>query len=365
MLLLQQNCAKLNNMNNTNKSKTFVYGSDDFLVDRRARVIYNQLSSGIGEIFLCDHTSKTILDTINKIIDIIITPSLFSEENVIWIRSANFLNGITSDVEKNAIDELFNAIANISDRKIIVSASNVDKRTRIFKTLINVADVIDVDEENKNISLATIIRGFAKENNVTIDDDAIELLQDKCGNHYRALKNEIDKLSAFIWNRKQSISRDDVMLLVDDYASDNFFEPVELFFSGKLSDCTRSIDVYLFGTQEIRPLIAALQSRNRLLIQLKSLIQQKSFNISAHGIRKNDIDHAAQYYHMENFEKSGFNVFSQNPWYLSKLIQEAVKFPLHKLLALQTMLCDGLQMCMNRPNDVSNILKNIALKFAQ
>ena len=344
---------------------TFVYGSDDFLVDRRARIIYDKLSSGIGEIFLCDHASKTTLDTINKIINVIITPSLFSEENVIWIRSANFLSGTISDAEKSAIDELFNAIANVSDRKIIISASNVDKRTRMFKILINIADVIDVDEENKNISLATIIRGFAKENNVNIDDDAIELLQDKCGNHYRALKNEIDKLSAFIWNSKQSISRDDVMLLVDDYASDNFFEPVELFFSKKLSDCMRSIDVYLFGTQEIRPLIAALQSRNRSLIQLKSLIQQKSLNISANGVRKNDIDRAAQYYHMENFEKSGFNVFSQNPWYLNKLIQEAAKFPLTQLLNLQVMLCDGLQMCMSRPNDVSNILKNIALKFYQ
>ena len=68
---------------------------------------------------------------------------------------------------------------------------------------------------------------------------------------------------------------------------------------------------------------------------------------------------------MENFEKSGFNVFSQNPWYLNKLIQEAAKFPLTQLLNLQVMLCDGLQMCMSRPNDVSNILKNIALKFYQ
>lgn len=365
MLLLLQNCVKLNNMHNTNKSVTFVYGSDDFLVDRRARVIYDKLSKGIGEIFLCDNTVKSTAEIINNIVDIIITPSLFHTENVIWIRSANFLNGTISDAEKNTVDTLFDAITNITEYQIIFSASNIDKRTRAFKTLTSIADVIDVDEENKNASSEEIIRDFAKENNVTLEDDAVELLHAKCGNNYRALKNEIDKLSVFIWKQKKSISRDDVTLLVDDYASDNFFEPVELFFSKNLTDCMRAIDIYFFGTQEVRPLIAALQSRNRLLIQLKSLLQQRLFNVSTGNIRKNDIERAAQYYHMGNFEKSGFNVFSQNPWYLSKLVNDAIKFPLRQLLDLQMMLLDVLQQSIENPHDVTNIMKNLVLKFAQ
>ena len=66
------------------------------------------------------------------------------------------------------------------------------------------------------------------------------------------------------------IEEDDVREMVPDSLDSDFFETTDVFFTGNLQSTLDSIGRYFFTNKEARPLLASLQSRNRLLIQLRT-----------------------------------------------------------------------------------------------
>ena len=164
------------------------------------------------------------------------------------------------------------------------------------------------------------------------------LLAAKCGNNYRLLEQEIDKLVTYSADRNSLITIQMVEELVDDSSEGNFFDPIEKFFSGNMKETLSAIKKYFFNNNDIRPLLAAFSARIRTLIQLKALIESKNLKVFYNNISKNDFLSAAKAVFMDPSEKSGFNVFSQNVWYLSKIIPAAMRFSLQQLQALQINL---------------------------
>ncbi|MDR3143936.1 MAG: hypothetical protein LBT64_00345 [Puniceicoccales bacterium] len=345
------------------KSVTFVNGSDDFLVDRRARVLYDSICGGCGEIFHLDDANN-FGETIGHVILSLGTIAMFESSNTIWLRSVCFLGGSAiAEGDRRAIDDLLENIGSASaDRRIIISAAPVDRRTKWYKSLLQLASVIDLDDDGNSSSAESTIEALAKECGVGIDADAAPLLHMKCGNNFRLIEQEINKISTNIFGKRSNISSEDVETLVDDHDSGNFFDPVEKFFEGNIAATLRAIDKYFFCNGDARPLLSAFQSRNRLLIQLQSLLQSKRIKITGGAIAKNDIACAARALHMDSSEKSTFNVFSQNPWYLSKLVRPCANFQLRRLLLFQTLFAAALLEITERCQEQKYILKNLAVK---
>ncbi|MDR0742341.1 MAG: DNA polymerase III subunit delta [Puniceicoccales bacterium] len=347
-------------MQNNNKSVTFVYGSDDFLVDRRARVIFNSLCDGQGEIFTFDEANDLSRD-IGNAISFLDTLSLFPENQMVWLRTAYFLgeSSLSTD-QKDLVLSLFESVKSAHDKKVIISTAKVDRRTKIFKDLIQLAAVESIDIDS-DAGMSTVER-FASDNGMAIDSDAIQLLQSKCGNNARLWEQEINKLSAYAFGRKSTICRDDVLSLTDDYDTGNFFEPMEKFFEGDLDEAFKSIDKYFFHNTDARALLSALQSRNRTLIQLRTLMDLGHLKVIGHNFSKNDFTYASKFFHMENLFKTTFNVFSQNTWYLSKLIPLVLKYKLPKLLGFQVLFTSAFDEIIQRYQDQKSIIKGLAVK---
>ena len=132
-------------MPNNNKSVTFVHGSDDFLVDRRARILYNEICDGNGEIFQFECDQHTILNTLKNAISAISTVSLFDKNDTIWLRSFDiFGNQKFSELENSMILELINLLSNSHAKNVIISSSNQDKRTRLFKEVFTKFDSCEI-----------------------------------------------------------------------------------------------------------------------------------------------------------------------------------------------------------------------------
>jgi cAMP phosphodiesterase len=79
------------------------------------------------------------------------------------------------------------------------------------------------------------------------------------------------------------------------------------------------LDRYFFNESSCRPLLYALQSRLRLLIQVRSLADSGDFKLTTSGISDTQFKvaitrHGATF---GSATKSSANVFSQNPWYLT------------------------------------------------
>ena len=311
-------------MPNNNKSVTFVHGSDDFLVDRRARILYNEICDGNGEIFHFECDQHNVLNTLKNAISAISTVSLFDENDTIWLRSFDiFGNQKFSEFENSMILELINTLSNSHAKNVIISSSNPDKRTRLFKEVFTKFDTIDIDKTLSNNNFKEIVRSFASEGR---------------------------------------ISSDDVKLLVDDYASENFFEPVEAFFNKNIRAFSRSIKRFFFVNSDVRPLISALQSRNRLMIQIKTLIFSKKLNCQNRFSLKKELEYASKFYHMDNLKKDQFNIFLQNPWYIEKMLNSCQQFTIRQLLKLQISLSDAIKDLSNYHDDQQNILNKVAIR---
>ena len=109
-----------------------------------------------------------------------------------------------------------------------------------------------------------------------------------------------------------------------------------------------------------------MQGRNRLMIQLRVLLDAGEISLGARGISKADLEKAAAQHadcFGESDEKNGFNVFTQNPWYLGRLALGAKKPPkLRNLIDIQTDLFRTFEEIIARPDDHEGVMKDLAVR---
>jgi DNA polymerase-3 subunit delta len=150
--------------------------------------------------------------------------------------------------------------------------------------------------------------------------------------------------------------------LVPPLPEGDFFETVEAFFARDLNWTLEAIRRHFFAGNDARPMISSLQSRNRLLIQLHVLA-----GAGAIGPRpsQQQLQRAAERYGKEFAGaegKSTCNVFSQNPWYLSRLTGALDKFSLRQLIDCQAAFLDAFTGILERPNDQEGVLRETAIR---
>ena len=340
-----------------NKGLTFVYGCDDFLVDRRAKFVFEEVSNGAGEVYDLGDPNN-VLNAINNASSAIRTVPMFPESETIWLRAACFLSDIALSTEKkDAIGNFLDLITSVRDKNIILSASPVDKRTKIFKDLCKNADTTEVGEDSNLQSARDMVRIFISERKSHITSSAVDLLAMKCGGNSRLLKQEIDKLSCYIADTGETISQEMVSELVEDDNEGNFFDTVEKFFQRDLDGTLIALKRYFFNNNDARPLLAAFTSRTRAIIQLKALLESKKISLSS--ISKNNFSYLAKQFYMDQNEKSSFNIFSQNAWYLSKIAHYCINFTFDQLLDFQTQFTGIIPTLPSQSSEQANHLKKL------
>ena len=107
---------------------------------------------------------------------------------------------------------------------------------------------------------------------VSFAHGALEFLAGKIGGHPRLGVEETRKLSSYLGDDGGEITEQLIMELVPDFGEGDFFEATEAFFSGNLQWTIEAIDRHFFHAKDARPLLSNLQNRNRLLIQLRVLV---------------------------------------------------------------------------------------------
>lgn len=343
-----------------NNNILFVYGSDDFLVDRRARILYDEYCKH-GEIFSFD--SKANLNTfINSICESLNTLPLFTSTNNIWIRGIKFLSDGESESTKTIIYCLLEALKFARNNSIIlISASPIDKRTKLFKEISQLSDCQEVNDINEK-TIDAFINNICTDNKVKITAAAVEAIQRLIGNDSRLLKLELDKLATYIFDDHDTITVDDVNMLVEASNGGEFFQQIEQFYSSDINKILDSLARYFYFTNEARPLLAGLQNRTRLMIQLRALVESNKLQLNK-AITKLQLDTVAKILNFDTSFKTSYNVFTQNSWYLSKLLDSIGKYSLNKLLDLQVAIMDTIAETAIKYDDQISVMQKLALKF--
>jgi DNA polymerase-3 subunit delta len=177
------------------------------------------------------------------------------------------------------------------------------------------------------------------------------------------LVEEVHKLAAHAADGAM-IDEASVAELTPNAAQGDFFEMADAFFSGDLPWTLAALRRHFFAGGDARPVLAALQNRNRILIQLRALVDAGDASVGKGGVtglQKAAAAYGAAYGEAAG-EKSSFNVFTQNPWYLAKLAGSAPLPPLRRLIENQREFVDAFEEIIRRPDGQEEVLRDMAVR---
>ena len=352
-----------------------VLGDDDYLVRQRAREIFDELCPEFP-----DDLSREIIDgradRVDEVERILSearsageTLSLFGGGKLVWINEANFLNQTKTGAaqgSKEALEAFKPFLENLGETKLIFSACPVHRSHAFVKWLQKNAIYEDVAKnEKEDVAFRRLVQDTAKEFGVRFSNGALEYLAGKIGAHSRLGVEETKKLASYLGKDGGEITEELVIDMVPDFGEGDFFEASEAFFSGKLDWAIDAIDRHFFQGKDARPLLATLQNRNRLLIQLRVLVDGKELDPNQR-LSKDQLERIGKKYQdhfSDSNEKSTLNLFSQNPWFLGRLLPLVRKFSTRRLIDLQSDLIKAFQDVLAQPKEQhSTIFKNLVIR---
>jgi len=355
----------------------FICGSDDFLVNRLGKERFDALAAGAADEFSREVLSgfagnvAEVEAAVNRFREAVQTIPLFGGRRVVWFKDVSFLaDSVTGRAEGTLrqVEELQALLGAVNPEEVavIVTAAPVDRRRSFIKWCEATADYTLVGEEGREggASLERLALAEAEAQGVTITPDALALLLAKVGASARLLVEEIGKLATHAGDGG-AIDEAAVAELTPNFAEGDFFEAAEAFSRGNLPWMLAALHRHFYAGGDARPIIAALQNRNRLLIQLRVLADTGEVAAGPRGLDKAGFERAAaaRARHFGGVtEKSAYNVFTQNLWYLGKVAAGARLPSLRRLIDNQQELVAAFEEIVRRPGDQEAVLRDLAVR---
>lgn len=355
---------------------TFICGDDDYLVAEKGRVWFSEQTRDLS-----DSLSKEVVDgratnvaevedAVNQFTSAVQTLSLFGERKVVWLKDVTFLADSQTGRAQGTLDLLENlremlAGLDPSGVGVLITAQPVDKRRSFYKWCQKTADFTAL-AAGKDIAQVCVglIRAECEAAGVAMSSEAMQLLIGKVNGHTRLIVEETRKLATFVGTGGETIDERLVADLVPNFGDADFFEAADAFYSLKLDWTLDALRRHFFTDSESRPLLGSLQSRNRLIIQLRVLLDAGAIR-GGRGISKAELEAAARTYSRHfsgSDEKSPLNVFTQNPWYLGRLAETAKRVPLKKLIGFQIAFAEAFEAIIQRPNEQEEVCRELAIQ---
>jgi DNA polymerase-3 subunit delta len=359
------------------KPFTFICGDDDYLVSERGKEWFAQQTKDI-----VDDLSKEIVDgragnvaevaeTINRFTSAVQTLSLFGDRKVVWLKDVNFMANSQTGNAQGTLDLLDNLKAVLEGLDptqvgVLVTAQPVYKVRSFYKWCQKNSDFTALAaDKNAATMYARMIQEECDKVGVTIARDAVQLLIGKVNGNSRLIVAETRKLATYVSDSGEQITARLVTDLVPNFGDADFFEAADAFYSLKLDWTLEALRRHFFTNNDSRGLLGSLQSRNRLLIQLRVLLDAGTIRLGGRGIAKSELEAAARTYGHHfggRDEKNNLNVFTQNPWYLGNLGVTASKIPLKKLIQFQVAFAEAFEGIIERPNEQEEVCRELAVK---
>jgi DNA polymerase-3 subunit delta len=357
------------------KRFTFICGADDYLVARAGKQRFGELAREVTDEFSREVVSGFAANVaevgaaVARFREAVQTAPLFGGKRAVWLKDVNFLaDTVTGRAEGtlSQVEDLQSLLDTVPPDEIavLVTAAPVDRRRSFFKWCERNADftLVGGEAEGGAEALAGLVAAEALALGTSFEPGAIELLLARTGANSRLLVEEVRKLAAYA--APGAIAEAHVSELTPNVAEGDFFETAEAFFSGDLAWTLAALHRHFFTGGDARPVIAALQNRNRILLQARALVEAGEVKVGPRGLdglpraaaaRREAFGEAAE-------TKSSFNLFSQNPWYLGKLVGSAKLPTLRRLIDNQRDFVATFEEIIRRPDEQEEVLRDLAVR---
>lgn len=355
----------------------FVCGSDDFLVNRIGKERYDALAAEVTDEFSREVLNGLVNNVgevetvVNRFREAVQTISLFGGKRVVWLRDVSFLaDSVTGRAEGTLrlVEDLHALLAAVNPEEVavVITAAPVDRRRSFVRWCEAAADYTFIGDDGKEgaVMLEQVALAEVASQGATITPDALGLLLAKTGANTRLLVEEVHKLSTYV-GEGGAIEESHVEELTPNFAEGDFFEAADAFGVGDLPRTLAALRRHFFAGGDARPVITALQNRNRLLIQLRVLLDSGEVRLGPRGLDKAGFERAAAVYAPHfggSTEKSSFNAFTQNLWYLGKLAGTAKMPALRRLIDNQQEFITAFEELIRRPTEPEEVLREMAVR---
>jgi DNA polymerase III subunit delta len=356
------------------KNFTFIGGSDDFLVGRVGKERFEALATEVPDEFSREIISgfagnvSEVEDAVNRFRDSVQTIAMFGGRRVVWLKDVNFLaDSVTGRAESTLklVEDLQQILEKINpgETAVLITAAPMDRRRAFPKWVEKNADfTLAGGDDADGFALENVVFTEAKKLGVTFAPDAARLLLAKVGANTRLLVAEVNKLANSV-AEGETIEDTHVAELTANTAEGDFFEAAEAFFRGDLKWTLAALHRHFFAGGDARPVISALQNRNRILLQVRALLDAGEVRLGPRGL--DGMPKAAATYGAKftgATEKNSYNLFSQNPWYLGKLAGSAKLPALRRLIDNQQEFVAAFEELVQRPHEPEEVLRDLAVR---
>ena len=192
-----------------------ISGNDEFAIKAKAAEIMRELRGDDAEnnpsveIVKGDDDSKKADEILAELIDCLNMPPFLSSEKTVWLKHfAHFekvMSGKANAKEKEKLEALSEFIkAGIPDEiNLVIDGPGIDRRKTFFKTCEQTGDCrfltqTDLSDRNYAVIQAEKIRGYCADNNIGIEEDAVQFLTDTVGSDTARIYTELDKLFCYL-----------------------------------------------------------------------------------------------------------------------------------------------------------------------
>jgi DNA polymerase-3 subunit delta len=357
------------------KKFTFICGADDFLVGRVGKERFEALAAEVPDEFSREVINgfaanvSEVEGAVNRFREAVQTVSMFGGRRVVWLKDVNFLaDTVTGRAESTLklVEDLQQILETVipEETAVLITAAPLDRRRSFPKWCEKNAafSLVGGDGDNASEALAGVALAEAQSLGAGFAPGAVELLLAKVGANTRLIVEETRKLSAYA-GAEAMIEESHVAELTPNVAEGDFFEAAEAFFSGDLKWTLAALQRHFFTGGDARPVISALQNRNRILLQVRALIDAGEARLGARGL--DGLPRAAGTFgsrFVGATEKSSYNLFTQNPWYVGKLAGSAKLPNLRRLIDNQHEFIAAFEEIIRRPNEQEEVLREMAVR---
>jgi DNA polymerase-3 subunit delta len=190
-------------LNKISKDAIFhlVYGTNEGL---KTECINEILKKNNARVFNYDEVQ--IEDQEESFYENILSGSLFESSKIILINRA-------SDKIYNVIYDLIER--NISNTKIIINAYTLDTKSKLRSLFEKNKDLICIPTyPDNNETLSRLAATLFREENISISQQNVNLIVEKCNGDRKNLKNEFEKIKNFVKNKKK-ISNKEILKIIN------------------------------------------------------------------------------------------------------------------------------------------------------
>lgn len=353
-------------------SLQFIAGTDDFLVQRSAAQRWQEIATQFEDAEALEsvngHTGNVdeVEKAVSQFVAAVRTLSMFSPRKAVWLRGANFLaDSKTGNAAGTlaAVDLMLECIDTHDQENVVilVSACPVDRRKKAYKRLQKQGDGQWIETGKDPAALLKMVEDEAAAAGARFHGNAARVLLNIVEGNTRLALEETRKLAAYVASADGTITSAIVTDIVPPVAESDFFAAAEAFYSLDISTTLQAIGKHFFAGNDARPLLATLQNRTRLLIQLKALIAGGKLPARP---SQQALEAAARHcpWFGGSTTKTAFNIFSQNPWYVARLTQPLGRLSLRQLMDFQEAFRQALMDITSRPQEQEAVMRATAIR---